>query len=122
MSGETWVQIQMGFAIVHLLFAPKLDCKGKFLVVMPSFDFSEGKIRKGNHEFFGGENGFGEVCWCEKYLTRDLKGGITAIGMLGNVGYFNGRNVDMMGLKYSTISASVRFLGVFAKHCYDQRS
>ena len=27
-----------------------------------------------------------------------------------------------MGLKYSTISASVRFLGVFAKHCYDQRS
>lgn len=27
-----------------------------------------------------------------------------------------------MGLNYSTNSASVRFLGVFAKHCYDQRS
>lgn len=59
-----------------------------------------------------------ETCVCvKKYPTGDLERGKHSNR---DAGYFNGRNVDMMGLNHSTNSASVTFLGVFAKHCYDQ--
>ena len=60
--------------------------QGKFLVVMPSFDFSKGKSGRGTMRFFWGENEFGEVCWCEKYLTGGFGKGNHSNR---DAGYFN---------------------------------